>query len=93
MDDKKRRGERRRRRRKEEPGQAGRRKVSREGRDEIGGGEEPVRRDGDFGDTGDIERGGGGAGGANTDIERGAAPPGQEGHAREMEERRPHREP
>jgi hypothetical protein len=41
-------------------------------------GEVPARRD--SGDSGDIERGAGGA------------PPAREGHQREMQERRPHRD-
>lgn len=54
--------------------------------------QEPVRRPQDDADVEEVpaRRGGGGQSG---DIERGAAPPpAREGHGREMQERRPHRD-
>ena len=53
--------------------------------------QEPVRRPADDSDVEEVpaRRGGGQSG----DIERGAtAPPAREGHDREMQERRPHRD-
>jgi len=53
--------------------------------------QQPVRRDQQDADVEEVpaRRGGGDSG----DIERGATPPpGREGHEREMQERRPHRD-